>query len=50
MGKGNDDDGSKHGPTKEQYITRLKALQNDAEGERKAFGLARPRSQVVEYE
>ena len=23
---------------------------NDAEGERKAFGLARPRSQVVEYE
>lgn len=27
--------------TKEQFIIRLKALQNDSEGERKAFGLAR---------
>jgi endonuclease/exonuclease/phosphatase family metal-dependent hydrolase/Ca2+-binding EF-hand superfamily protein len=27
--------------TKEQFITRLKALQQDREGERKAFGLAR---------
>jgi len=27
--------------TKEQFISRLKALQKDAEGERKAYGLAK---------
>eukprot|EP00579_Thalassiosira_antarctica_P031360 CAMPEP_0202033350 /NCGR_PEP_ID=MMETSP0905-20130828/66003_1 /ASSEMBLY_ACC=CAM_ASM_000554 /TAXON_ID=420261 /ORGANISM="Thalassiosira antarctica, Strain CCMP982" /LENGTH=648 /DNA_ID=CAMNT_0048597251 /DNA_START=240 /DNA_END=2186 /DNA_ORIENTATION=+ len=35
---GNPGDG---GLTKEQFIARLKALQSDCEGERKAFGLAR---------
>ena len=29
------------GLTKDEFIARLKSLQNDAEGERKAFGLAR---------
>ena len=36
-----DDDDDDDGLTKEQFISRLKALQQDAEGERKAFGLAR---------
>ena len=29
------------GLTKDQFISRLKALQKDAEGERKAYGLAK---------
>lgn len=33
--------GDNLGLTKEQFITRLKTLQNDTEGERKAFGLAK---------
>ena len=33
--------GDNLGLTKDQFITRLKTLQNDTEGERKAFGLAK---------
>ena len=33
--------GSSDGLTKQEFITRLQALQQDVEGERKAFGLAR---------
>lgn len=33
--------GRNDGLTREEFITRLKALQNDVEGERKAFGLAK---------
>mmetsp|Transcript_21531 Transcript_21531/g.46820 ORF Transcript_21531/g.46820 Transcript_21531/m.46820 type:complete len:808 (-) Transcript_21531:543-2966(-) len=36
-----DDNKGGCGLTKEQFITRLKSLQQDCEGERKAFGLAR---------
>jgi Ca2+-binding EF-hand superfamily protein/endonuclease/exonuclease/phosphatase family metal-dependent hydrolase len=39
--KGFGQGGSREGLTKEQFVTRLLALQQDVEGERKAFGLAR---------
>lgn len=38
FGKHQDD---ANGLTKDQFISRLKALQKDAEGERKAYGLAK---------
>ena len=41
INRGNDESASAAGLTKEQFIARLKALRNDCEGERKAFGLAR---------
>lgn len=41
FGGSNNDQGDDGGLTKGQFITRLKSLQRDCEGDRKAFGLAR---------